>query len=639
MLAYSYTPAFRRFLALEKRLAANENIRQEYLQFMQEYEKLGHMEVISRAVNGPQFFLPHHAVHRPESTTTKTRVVFDGSCRGTNNVSINEALVAGPTIQPVLYSTVINFRKPRFVVTADVEKMFRQIWVHSDDCRFQQILWRYNPVEPIQVYQLKTVTYGLTSSPFHATRVLSQLALEDGERYPLAVPVIRQGTYVDDVLTGHDDLKTLQQTCEQLIGLLANAKFVLRKWATNDSTVLIKVPTDLWDASNQLEIDRTASIKTLGLLWLPKSDGFMFKIPTLHSQCVITKGVVVSEMSRLFDPIGLLGPVVINAKIPKKNCGKHCFCDASTKGYGCCIYIVFPNEAGELQSHLLTSKSRVASLRGHSVPRLKLSAARLGSQLVDKLKRTTQFTESATMWTDSTIVLHWIKSKSSKWKVFVSNRVAEIQRLTKGLEWKHVPTNLNPADRISRGTLASHIVKDDLWWHGPNFLRSTIDNWPDQPMSLPENLQAYEEAQCVVSLHMSDSPDDFNVITPGHFLIGESLVSISEPDLSHINPGHLDRLQHMKKSLQDLWARWSQDYVSQLHQRSKWKSPQPDLQPGQLVLLKENSPPLQWPLGRIIETIPRRDGHIRVVVVKTTTGKYKRAITEVAALPTSPDEV
>ncbi|XP_055527683.1 uncharacterized protein LOC129720257 [Wyeomyia smithii] len=56
---------------------------------------------------------------------------------------------------------------------------------------------------------------------------------------------------------------------------------------------------------------------------------------------------------------------------------------------------------------------------------------------------------------------------------------------------------------------------------------------------------------------MSDSPDDFNVITPGHFLIGGSLVSISEPDLSHINPGHLDRLQHMKKSHQDLWARWS----------------------------------------------------------------------------------
>ncbi|XP_055527686.1 uncharacterized protein LOC129720258 [Wyeomyia smithii] len=458
---------------MEKRLAANENIRQEYLLFMQEYEKLGHMDVISRAVNGPQFFLPHHAVHRPESTTTKTRVVFDGSCRGTNNLSINEALVAGPTIQPVLYSTVINFRKPRFVVTADVEKMFRQIWVHSDDCRFQQILWRYNPVEPIQVYQLKTVTYGLTSSPFHATRVLSLLAFEDGERYPFAVPVIRQGTYFDDVLTGHDDLKTLQQTCEQLIGLLANAKFVLRKWATNDSTVLIKVPTDLWDASNQLEIDRTASIKTLGLLWLPKSDRFMFKILTLHSQCVITKRVVVSEMSRLFDPIGLLGPVVINAKmfvqtlwaehlpwdaelseefkqwwlayrsdiqqlsilqVPRRIVANvsnrywiHCFCDASTKGYGCCIYIVSPNEAGELQSHLLTSKSRVASLRGHSVPRLELSAARLGSQLVDKPKRTTQFTESATMWTDSTIVLHWIKSKSSKWKVFVSNRVAEIQ--------------------------------------------------------------------------------------------------------------------------------------------------------------------------------------------------------------------
>ncbi|XP_055634088.1 uncharacterized protein LOC129774380 [Toxorhynchites rutilus septentrionalis] len=278
----SYTPALRRFLSMEKRFAVDEGLQTEYTKFMEEYEQLGHMEVSSRSFNGPQFFLPHHAIHRPESTTTKIRVVFDGSSRASNNVSINDALFVGPSVQPVLYSTVINFRMPRYVVTTDAEKMFRQIWVHPDDRRFTQILWRNNPSEPIQVYQLKTVTYGLASSPFHATRVLEQLASDDGERYPFAVPVIRKGMYVDDVLTGHDDLPTLQETCRQLISLLAGAGFVLRKWATNNVAALANVPTELWETSNPLEIDRSSAVKTLGLLWFPQSDKFAFKIPALQ---------------------------------------------------------------------------------------------------------------------------------------------------------------------------------------------------------------------------------------------------------------------------------------------------------------------------------------------------------------------
>ncbi|XP_055634089.1 uncharacterized protein LOC129774381 [Toxorhynchites rutilus septentrionalis] len=136
---------------------------------------------------------------------------------------------------------------------------------------------------------------------------------------------------------------------------------------------------------------------------------------------------------------------------------------------------------------------------------------------------------------------------------------------------------------------------------------------------------------------LSDSPDDLDVLTPAHFLIGEPLVTIAEPDLSHIKPGRLDRFQEMKKSTQDLWTRWSRDYRSQLHQRTKWRNSQTNLKPGQLVLLKDNTPPLQWPLGRIVETIPGKDGHVRVVVVKTATGQYKRAVTEVSVLPTDPD--
>ncbi|XP_062704331.1 uncharacterized protein LOC134286695 [Aedes albopictus] len=1053
MLGDSYQLAFRRLQSMEKKFAVDEGLRIAYHEFLEEYESLGHMEEVNpRASRNPQFFLPHHAIHRPESSTTKTRVVFDGSCRSSTSLSLNEVLFVGPTVQPALYSTVINIRLPRYAVTADAEKMFRQIWVHPDDRKYQQILFRKDPSEPVRIYQLKTVTYGLASSPFHATRVLNQLATDEGERFPLAVPVIKKGTYVDDVLAGDDDQVKLAETCRQLMEMLHQAGFVLRKWATNNTAVLASVPRQLWETKPELEIDRSPTVKTLGLLWFPQPDTFQFKIPALSPLDVATKRLVVSEMSQLFDPLGLLGPVVMKAKtfvqvlwaehwswddqlseehsswwtiyrselnqlqalsvprrvVQNRHYSLHCFCDASKAAYGCCIYVVSRDELGQSHSHLLTAKSRVAPLRGQSIPRLELCAALLGSQLADNLRQTTDFVEPPTFWVDSSIVLHWIKSQSNVWKVFVSNRIAEIQRLTKDCKWRHVPSEMNPADRISRGMMASQISKDDLWWHGPSFLKDPVDSWPECVVSMPDLPDLQQEACPVLALHsatvdatlcerftdlsklirvvarcyrffnnsrlprsdrtigsltpeesehalkilvrqvqlasfpaevhhyrsaqsipsvsatsksplkdlklfmdqfgllrlcgrlanmkapydtrypillpadhrlswliarsshirtlhggptltlatirqrfwpvrgrqlarkvvrqcvtcfrcqprlqqqlmaplpsvrvsparpfihsgmdycgpflvrplsgrgasvkiyvglfvclvvkavhlevvadlssaacinavkrfvarrgrvlelhcdnatafvgadrelrsmreefrrqfrskdwenfcvesgikfrfiparsphfggiweagiksfkhhfrrimgnrsftvdqlqtvvaqiesvlnsrplspLTDSPDDCSALTPGHFLVGEPLVAIPEPDLVDVNPNRLSRLQEMKKSVQDLWRCWQLDYVSQLQQRTKWKRPQPDVRIGQLVLVRQaTAPPLQWPLGRIIETVAGKNGRVRVVVVKTASGQYKRAVTEIAVLPIAPAE-
>ncbi|XP_055543392.1 uncharacterized protein LOC129728940 [Wyeomyia smithii] len=531
MLGDSYPSAVRRFQQMEKRFFTDEHLRKSYSEFMEEYERLSHMKLSPVASRSPQFFLPHHAIQRPESTTTKIRVIFDGACRGASSLSLNDALYVGPTVQPALFATIINFRLPRFAISADAEKMFRQMWVHPDDRKFQQILWRNNPSEPIRNYQLKTVTYGLASSPFNAARVLNQLATDEGHRFPLAVPVIRKGTYVDDALTGHDDHDTMVETCKQLREMMKSGGFVLRKWASNCKTVLSRVPEELWETSAELELDRSQAVKTLGLLWFPhKHDVFKIKVPALPELEVVTKRIVVSEMSQLFDPLGLLGPVVVSAKmfiqslwaahmswdselakeaaVPRRvlwnkdterQYSVHYFCDASQKGFGCCLYIV---SLDELHSHLLTSKSRVAPLRGQSIPRLELRAALLGSQLVHCLRTDTNITGPVTFWTDSTVALHWIKSRSNSWKVFVSNRVAEVQRLMKDAQWMHVPTDLNPADYISRGLLASQIIYDKLWWHGPENLTFPVEQWPKCPISMPNKTELEEEMRVLVSLHL-----------------------------------------------------------------------------------------------------------------------------------------
>jgi len=121
---------------------------------------------------------------------------------------------------------------------------------------------------------------------------------------------------------------------------------------------------------------------------------------------------------------------------------------------------------------------------------------------------------------------------------------------------------------------------------------------------------------------ISNDPTDLQALTPGHFLIGEALNAIPEHDLSEAPLNRLTRYQLITQVKQSFWSRWSQEYISQLQQRSKWKRAK-DANPkiGTIVLIKnENTPPMNWPLGRIAEVHPGADGIIRVVTIKTSHG-------------------
>ncbi|XP_062703650.1 uncharacterized protein LOC134286097 [Aedes albopictus] len=133
---------------------------------------------------------------------------------------------------------------------------------------------------------------------------------------------------------------------------------------------------------------------------------------------------------------------------------------------------------------------------------------------------------------------------------------------------------------------------------------------------------------------LSSDPADVVALTPGHFLVGEPLHSLPEPDLSDIPVNRLNSFQHMQQKVQHFWRVWSRDYIGQLQSRQHWPLVQLDIQVGTMVLLKkEAAPPMKWPLGRIEAVFPGNDGHVRVVQVRTATGCYRRAITEVCPLP------
>lgn len=210
-LSDSRSMALKRFYILERRFAQDPDLKQQYAEFMADYERLGHCEEIKESEDseGVKWYLPHHAVLRPSNTTTKCRVVFDASAK-VNGLSLNDVMMVGPLNQCALDEICLRFRIPRYVLTTDVAKMYRQVLLDKSHRRLQRIFFRLEPSSPLRVLELKTVTYGTASAPFLATRALLQLAKDDGHKFPLAAEIVKECFYVDNALFGFDDIKDAQ---------------------------------------------------------------------------------------------------------------------------------------------------------------------------------------------------------------------------------------------------------------------------------------------------------------------------------------------------------------------------------------------------------------------------------------------
>ena len=545
-------------LGLENRLAKKPEESALYTAFMREYEALGHMTAVTPAEVDPTqtLYLSHHPVLKLTSTTTKLRVVFNASAPTSTQVSINDMQHCGPKLQSDLPLLITRWRLHRFVYCADLAQMYRQILVHEEDRDLQRIRWRYDSQTPIQSYRLNTVTFGMSSAPFLAQRVLKQLAVDEGPFFPLAANILRDDFYVDDCLFGADDPALLRQSRDQLISLLGRGGFVLRKWASNSASLL----TDLSDEDHGLAIDREVrsddTLKLLGLVWSPARDCYRPSVRS-HEFTAVTKRSVLSLIARLFDPLGWLSPVVITAKIflqtlwldklpwdenvppalrsiwseysaqlPMLNeieiprwvgcrrdsarCELHGFSDASTKACAAVIYLRVLSADGSCQVHLLQSKTRVAPVKQVSIPRLELNAAVLLAEMFPALSSLPEYAEFPRFcWTDSTIVLGWLSRESSSWRTYVANRISTIQSCLPSVGWRHISGLENPADVASRGLAPSELRTHPLWWTGPTWLRCDEAVWPSTFPPMPPECQTEAKATVLHQVATSASALQF----------------------------------------------------------------------------------------------------------------------------------
>ncbi|GBO26087.1 hypothetical protein AVEN_46712-1 [Araneus ventricosus] len=328
-----------------------------------------------------------------------------------------------------------------------------------------RIVWESGENDTVKTYKLNTVTYGTTSAPYLATRVLHQLVKDEGQCFPLAATDF----YMDDVLTGGDSLEEVRELQIQFIRLLARAGMELHKWRTNASNLRSNISEE-----KEYSFSCSSETKALGILWDHLTDCFSFKVLPGPQN---TKRAVLSNIARIFDPLGLLGPVITVAKIflqrlwklkidwndslPEREAEEwerflnslhsinqlciprhvlcefpeklevHGFADASDRAYGAVVYL--KSSAGERNCvRLLCSKSRVAPLKSISVPKLELCADLLLAQLVKRVLCAIKLEiKDIYFWSDSTIVLARIQHEPWELKTFVANRIAAIQELTK----------------------------------------------------------------------------------------------------------------------------------------------------------------------------------------------------------------
>ncbi|KAH0811753.1 hypothetical protein GEV33_011038 [Tenebrio molitor] len=329
----------------------------DYVAFMQDYLEAGHMSLAPPAMGttARSYYIPHHCVQKPDSASTKLRIVFDASAKCANGQSLKDTLHTGPKLLQDIVRVLLNFRLHRVVFTADVRQMYRQISIAPNDLEFQRIIWRSFPDDALQDYYLNTVTYGVCSAPFLAIRTLLDI-------------------YMDDIVTGCDSVQDALELQEQLIKLLQCGQFELRKCANNALPLLEHLDSSLrqhvrdFDSGDSVASHLIQQLWCLGLSWdeTPPAE-ITHRWEQYRSQL---PGMSEIKLKRHL----LTGQHL--------SCELYGFCDASEMGYAAAVYLRVVDVNGDVSISLVMAKSKVAPLKRQSLPQLELCGAHLLEKLL-----------------------------------------------------------------------------------------------------------------------------------------------------------------------------------------------------------------------------------------------------------------
>ncbi|KAF8795481.1 hypothetical protein HNY73_003325 [Argiope bruennichi] len=558
--------------ALENKLNRKPPLKEKFNQFMNEYLSLGHMKAISidREKESPICYIPCHMIQNDNSSTSKGRVVFNASAKTSNGKSLNDILLIGPKLQTDIFSHLVNFRPFSAAFSADIDKMYRQILIADDDRKYQRIVWRSTPTDPLISYEIQTNQVSLVSAE---TRVAP----------------IKQLTIPRLELCGALLLAELITVVEKALSFTIKERYL---WT--DSTIVLswmnKSPNGILRVGCRLSKHPT----------LPYDQNFPTVIPKGHHLAPL--------IIRHFHQLSLhVGPELVLSLIRQRFWIPDGRTTVRREIKRCIVCCRLNSKLSNPKMGDLPSSRKTKS---HPFERVGVDFAGPSVTKCQHLRKATQFKSYLCLFIcTATREVHIELVSSMSKEAFL----AALRRFTAR---RGHPTDIlsdNGSNFIGSDNHLTQLFKLVQEPSVQNFLPVRTIIWKSIPPYVPNFGGVWESSIKLAKRHLFKT-------CQGHLLKFEELSTL----LCQIEACINSRPR----------SRWTRDVLQYLQARRKWYQHCPPLDVGDLVLIQtDNMPPLSWPLARILEIIAGTDGIPRVALLRTPSGPAKRAISRLIALP------
>ena len=482
----------------------------------------------------PRWAIPIHVADKP-GKPGQVRVCHD--CRAPVGGScLNDFILDGPAIACDLCGVIMRFRDGgKVAYGADIAAFFHNVYTHKKDAAAYRYWWFAD--ENMRSYVLKEFqghVFGSKSSSCVATFALRHHVESQEERYGQdVVETVKKNLYVDDLVKSSKDVETAVQMRDRITAALEEGGFDLCKWKSTHREVLVETDKFQLPESADFLSPAESTEKILGMRYDYAHDVFFFQ-PKMErvSQAVKNKREMLKVIASLYDPMGFIAPFVIRGRMlfqkavraekswdnelpeglrrefgvwqkampeiarfqvrrwtTSEDCEDgvaelHLFSDASVEAYGAVAYRRTTGVSGSAHVAILFAKAHVVPLKvaeaahHESIPRLELQAARLAAEVKSAIERETVKYERVVMWTDSQCVLKQLRVRDKRFRMFFANRISMIHALTLVIDWRYVPSALNPADDLSRGMMPAS-ANWERFHRGPEFLWAPEEDWPE----------------------------------------------------------------------------------------------------------------------------------------------------------------
>lgn len=511
----------------------NKGLLEEYDAIFQKQLADGIIEQIEVPLNKIEnyVFVPHRPVLRQEAqVTTKIRPVLNCSLKTNKSIpSLNEASYTGIDLINSLLKLLFIFRTNSYVVLGDIKQAFLMIglWDEFDQNKFC-LLWQKE--DKLVIYRYKTIVFGYTASPF----ILHFVMKTHAEKFPVdkCSQILSSNFYVDNLLFTGNEIEELKNLYRLTYERMAMGGFILRSWNSNCKE-LRKIMTE----DGRLVEHDCEEEKVLGYRFNTSKDTIhIAKVD--YNASANSKRIILSETSKVFDPLGLALPLTIRGRLlvrtlwerkyewdeqlppdaideweklgndlaevhkieyprqvlsEKLTYGMHVFCDSSKDAFGFVTY----GCTDQNESSMLYAKAKVAPVnnRGsYSIPTLEFLSVILALKCLATVLNAYNniHFKFVNICVDSQVVLNWMLTKETKLKSkYVKNRIRDFLSLIDEVKntfkipmhFSYVNTLKNPADLVSRGVTFkkfNEIIK--FWLNGPDFLSNDLSMWPKYPL-------------------------------------------------------------------------------------------------------------------------------------------------------------